>query len=91
MYVYFLNENKNATLISNKDEEGKRQEKERENEKNKNHNTLNHPLNPKPMIKTEIKFKEKLVHKNWTEFNFAFFFETLKLWVGSQPVSWNLT
>jgi len=25
------------------------------------------------MIKTEIEFKEKLVHKNWTEFNFAFF------------------
>jgi hypothetical protein len=29
MSVYFLNENKNATLISNKDEEEKRQEKER--------------------------------------------------------------
>jgi hypothetical protein len=35
MCVYFLNENKNATLISNKDEEKKRQEKERENVKTK--------------------------------------------------------
>jgi hypothetical protein len=35
MRVYLLNENKNATLISNKDEEEKRQEKERENEKTK--------------------------------------------------------
>jgi hypothetical protein len=32
---FFKNENKNATLISNKDEEGKRQEKEGENEKTK--------------------------------------------------------
>jgi hypothetical protein len=31
MCVFFINENKNATLISNKDEEEKRQEKEREN------------------------------------------------------------
>jgi hypothetical protein len=52
----------------------KKDKKKREKtKKNKNHKTLNHPLNPQPMIKTEIEFKEKLVHKNWTEFNFTFF------------------
>ncbi len=35
MWVYFLNENKNPTLISSKDEEEKRQEIERENKKTK--------------------------------------------------------
>jgi hypothetical protein len=46
MHVYFLNGNKNATLISNKDEEEKRQEKRERNQKNKK--SQNPKSSPKP-------------------------------------------